>query len=250
MSDLPLTISSFFRIKARLNNFRVPIDSSVRLIFARRMPPHEEEESEPPLSPSGSTVHVTTEHDSNEDSDREKERKKEEERENKQQSAARASSVESKGPEATQDYDVDINDIDTDDGHADINTAPSPTPLQQQRQEEFSSDESKPEPPLYHLSTPFGKDTEEFQQVDEEEVKGDQESGDNATSSKESFLQQLESAGSEKQDKDGIKEEEDDDEEEEREDYVRQPAVQMAEHRDVVFQSALEESLRYMRMNL
>ena len=256
----------------------MPVDSSVRLIFARRVPRDEEHEQEEPLSPMS-----TTDCDRNPAFDRAKEeemqpqheQQQKQQHEQQQESAARASSVESKGPESSKEED--INDIDTDDG---IDTSSVSE----------TNEEHKDEPSINNLlATPLDKrqaedtknDEDKDGDMEEEEVS---ENRGETAASKESFIQHQESAGEkdneqqelevqkQEQKRDGmvqsqedgesasqeeqveeeqVEEEREEEEEEEgsemdddRTEYERQSPVQMAEHRDVVFQSALDDSLR------
>ena len=266
-----------FRIKARLNNFRVPVDSSVRLIFARRVPRDEEHEQEEPLSPMS-----TTDCDRNPAFDRAKEeemqpqheQQQKQQHEQQQESAARASSVESKGPESSKEED--INDIDTDDGidtssvsetneeHKDepsINNLLA-TPLDKRQAEDTKNDEDKDgdmeeevsenrgetaaskESFIQHQESAGEKDNEQQElEVQKQEQKRDgmvqsQEDGESASQEEQVEEEQVEEEREEEEEEEGS--EMDDD----RTEYERQSPVQMAEHRDVVFQSALDDSLR------
>jgi len=241
------------RVKARLNNFRVPVDSDVRLTFARRLPPQESDDPMSPLSsPSQSKVFS---------------------RENStffEDKAAAQSREQDRNPVMSSERPSSNNNDESNYVGGGDSQPPQEKPT-------VEVEENGQEPQLFDLATPLDRrgpqdspQQKEQQQQEEKEKLDETQKADQNESNQSTFLQHLNSAeeqetdvqtereqvvnesgkndmageGGSKEEEVAEDEEEDQEEEEDREDYERQAPVEIAPHRDVVFKAAFDDNLR------
>lgn len=230
------------RVKARLNNFRVPIDSDVRLTFARRLPPQESDDVMSPLSsPSPSKVFSREGSTYFEDKSNAQSREQD------------------KNPEMSTEYSSGVNNESDSAGGID-SQQPQDNPT-------VEVEESTMTPQLFHLATPL--DTRGPQDSPQQKEHVTQQA-DRQDSTQPTFLQHLNSAeeqgvtvqtdqvehegdndevavegptkeGKSEDDEKGLEHEV---EEDDREDYERQAPVDLAQHREMVFKGAFDDNLR------
>ena len=232
------------RIKARLNNFRVPVDTSVRLTFARRLVPDvDDDEPLSPLSspnPSPRPVSTFTSFESfNEKNDHVNNANEVNSPAADLSQHCNDKQEEKESSEKFNDMDGDMYDIDE--------SVPDVTP-----EKESMVQECEQEKDASVLVTQCESSTPEH--AKEEQRTGASTSNDNTNSS--TFVHHLDLADSLMNEPPpdtncvdnnahiDIDENDCEVEDADREDYERQEPVEIAEHRNVVFKDTFDDNLR------